>query len=333
VLRRALELVVLLVPLAWLARTVDLRATLGELTTVRLEPLLLAALGIGVSVEVGVLRWRLLLEAYGSDRPPSLPTLTRHNLASLYFNLLPGAVGGDLFRAYRVRDAAGGLATSLLVAFVDRLCGLVGLLLLVGLGALMGTGSPDPRVSALATSAVVLTSALALAVLLAPWLPARSPRLRALLERAPGPLAALGTLRPPRSAARLLLAVASSMVTQGAVVVALVCVLRAVLPTVSIGALLPVAPWVVLLIFAPLTPMGLGQRELVFVELWGLAGVPREAALGASILYLALGLLYALAGGATFAVERLRARRDSHAKAPAANSSVNTAPDAKRNPR
>jgi uncharacterized membrane protein YbhN (UPF0104 family) len=309
--RRALEVLATLGPLLWILWSVDLRGTLRHLATPALAPLLLTIAALGVSVLVGVVRWRLLLKAYGSAPLPPLTVLTRHTMASLYFNLLPGAVGGDLVRAYRVKDAAGSLANSLMVGFVDRLCGLVGLMLLVGAMALLGAGSPNARFAGLAIGTTIVTLLLAVAATVAPWLPARSPWLNRWLSRAPAPLCSLRALRPPSSAAPLLLAAVASLVTQGAVMVALVAVVLAVAPASDVLRMLPVAPWIVLLIFAPLTPLGLGQRELVFVELWAMAGVSRDSALGASVLYLAVGLLYALSGGLVLLFERLSRQRQS----------------------
>jgi uncharacterized protein (TIRG00374 family) len=154
-----------------------------------------------------------------------------------------------------------------------------------------------------------LATALAVLVALGLGLVARSPRLRAALERAPRPIRALAALRPPRSRWRLVAALFSSLLTQGAVVVALILVVLAVHPALELGPALAVAPFIVLSIFVPITPAGVGQRELAFVELWSLVGVPRNAALGASLLYLAIGLIYAAIGGVILLLER--GRRDA----------------------
>jgi uncharacterized protein (TIRG00374 family) len=107
----------------------------------------------------------------------------------------------------------------------------------------------------------------------------------------------------------LVAALFSSLLTQGAVVVALILVVLAVHPALELGPALAVAPFIVLSIFVPITPAGVGQRELAFVELWSLVGVPRNAALGASLLYLAIGLIYAAVGGVILLLER--GRRDA----------------------
>jgi uncharacterized membrane protein YbhN (UPF0104 family) len=200
------------------------------------------------------------------------------------------------------------MAGALLVAVVDRLCGLLGLLGLGALASALGASSPDPRLSLLSRWTWLLATTLAVLVALGLGLIGRSPRLQAALERAPRPIRALAALRPPRSRWRLLAALFSSLLTQGAVVLALVLVVLAVYPALELGPALSLAPWIVLLIFVPITPAGIGQRELVFVELWSLAGVPRNAALGASLLYLAIGLIYAGIGGLLLLLER--GRRD-----------------------
>ncbi len=308
-LLRWLQLLLAVVPLLWVAHSVDLSGALTRLGHSDLSLWLLAVALSGVAQLAASLRWRVLFRAYGIDPVPSFKTLLAHYLAGIYFNLLPGGVGGDVARAYRTRDLTGGMVNSLLVVFVDRLCGLVGLLGLVALGAATGARSPDPRVALLGQLTLGLAVFLTLAVLSAPWLPEWFPRAAAWLRRGPRPIASLLQLRRPKHPCLLLLGSLISLVTQGAILVSLLVLLRAVDPSADVQRALPVAPWVILLIFAPITPMGLGQRELVFVELWSLVGISREAALGASVLALTVTLVYSLLGGLVLVGERLARER------------------------
>src|ERR1700754_4554946 len=66
---------------------------------------LLGSLGLlYAAVVIGFFRWIVLLRAYGAQRMPSYAEAVRVFCGALFWNLLPGAVGGDLYRAYATRN-------------------------------------------------------------------------------------------------------------------------------------------------------------------------------------------------------------------------------------
>src|ERR1700759_566422 len=81
----------------------------------------------------GTLRWSLLLRAYGAETPPSLAYLFRLQLIGLFYNMMPGAVGGDVLRGVVSRHAFGpdGMSAGLAVVLIERVFGLLALMLLV----------------------------------------------------------------------------------------------------------------------------------------------------------------------------------------------------------
>jgi len=230
--------------------------------------------------------------------------MLRHNFVAMYFSLLPGGVGAEVVRAWRTRAAAGGLVRAAMVVFVDRLTGLVGLLLIVGLEGLVASTSAVPGVATLTRVAAALALVLAVLALGVPWLPQIVPGLRSGLERLPHFLRPIADVQPLREPAKLLLAVALSVGTQGAAIATIMTLLLGVAPATDFDSALRVAPFVVLLTFVPLTPLGFGQRELVFLGLWGAAGVSAAAAIGSSILVLLVGILVCLVGGGVLLWER-----------------------------
>ncbi len=117
--------------IAWLVRGGSL--DVGALRILVDRPSLLAA-DIGLFVFgafVSTLRYRVLLELAAVR--VGLGTLFRLQMTAFFFNVvIPGNVGGDLVKAlYVARDAPREKRTTiLLLAFVDRLLGLTGLVLM-----------------------------------------------------------------------------------------------------------------------------------------------------------------------------------------------------------
>ena len=76
-----------------------------------------------------------------------------------------------------------------------------------------------------------------------------------------------------------------------------VLVLLPLAPAVPLVTCLKVIPAIVLAMFVPVTPAGIGQRELAFQLILGMIGVSPTASLAASLVYGALGLCLAGIGG------------------------------------
>jgi uncharacterized protein (TIRG00374 family) len=76
-------------------------------------------------------RWQLLLRAQGAQVP--LRPLAISYLVGIFFNsFLPGIMSGDAIRGIDASPRLDGLSTSFLVIFVERLTGMIALLLLAG---------------------------------------------------------------------------------------------------------------------------------------------------------------------------------------------------------
>jgi len=135
---RLLRLVVSLSLLGWLLAKVDY-ASLGRiLARADLEWLLLPHLLTLITFSCCVVKWRLLLRAQGLV--VSTQSLARYYLVGLFFsNFLPSNVGGDVVRATMLTRRAGGrwwtvAGSSVLI---ERLTGLFGLFLMLGLGIVL----------------------------------------------------------------------------------------------------------------------------------------------------------------------------------------------------
>jgi len=118
-------------------------------------PQVAAALAIIVSqCLVGSYRWKLLNEIKSECKLPFLK-IVKLTWIGLFFNsILPGAVTGDLIKVVYAKDLAPNITKTFLVTSVimDRIIGLIGLLLLLGIFSIYGYSELvglSPQISAL----------------------------------------------------------------------------------------------------------------------------------------------------------------------------------------
>lgn len=95
-------------------------------------------------VLLATLRWWVLMRARGI--PVGLGRVGRLALAGYFFNLcMPGTTGGDVMKAYYAAKGTRQRADAVVSIGIDRLCGLVGLALLVGIIGLFSLHDPMIR--------------------------------------------------------------------------------------------------------------------------------------------------------------------------------------------
>jgi glycosyltransferase 2 family protein len=238
----------------------------------------------------GTLRWSLLLSAYGAARLPPLLYLFRLQLIGLFYNMMPGAVGGDLLRGVVSRHAFGpqGMSAGLIVVLVERVFGLLALLLLVisvlSFHPVYGLELPAWLLALLMLASVGALAGIALARRLAPHLPAW------LAQRA----AALPGLSRP---GMFVLALLMSVANQALVGVMGHLTIVPLAPQVSLLDSLVLSPLAFAAIFFPLTVAGAGTRDAAMIALYGYLGVSRESALSASLQILVAYIAVAAIGG------------------------------------
>lgn len=300
-----LRLGLLLLPALWLSQRVDLRDAVlqaGQLGGWHFAAAVATQL---VSLGIVALRWGWLLEGAGAvrERLPGLAALFRHTLVGQYYALLPSGLVGEAVRAGRVAAALPTPVATYAVLLVDRLAGLAGLALfaLAALLVLPDVGAPVLRLATLGGAVLILLGVAGVLVL------ARLPRVQSWEPRRE-----LRPLRPLRVAAQHVgqvhnvgRATLAAVVTQ---LLAAFVVAHLLLPLeseASVGACALAVPAVTLATIVPVTPAGLGQREVAFVSFFGLVGVRGAGVVSASLLLLAVNVTIGALGGALLAAEHL----------------------------
>jgi uncharacterized membrane protein YbhN (UPF0104 family) len=271
----------------WLARASagDLLAALGRISPrAVVVALALSFLALGV----GALRWQVLLRVYGAVTVPPLGLLLRAYLEGVFFNtFLPANVGGDVLRAHVTRRAFPGVAGAYLVVAIERLFGLAGLCLLA---SAMLLAHPIPGLEAgpwLAALGSLVALGAAASPVLARWAGGRLPgRLGELTRRVP-------EVRRP---GLLVLVLILSLGTQTLVALTGHALVASLQPAVTVADSLVRVPAALATTYLP-TIAGLGAREAAFVVLFRGAGVSEADATGASLAFLGVQLVVALAGG------------------------------------
>jgi glycosyltransferase 2 family protein len=272
------------------------------------EPLLIVA-GFLLTVcllIVSAFRWRVFLDALDIQLRPG--TAVRLTLVGAFFNaFLPTGVGGDAYKAVRVREANAGLAGGFASVLLDRLSGIVALALMCILASIVAI------VRSSTTALVLIGLAVSVGVLILgallfifgerlvgggrrAWFGLR-PRLRRMLE------AAAGAIRDPSTVSRSLIL---ALLGQAFAVAAYVSLAQSldlgIAPgVIALGLLVATVAAAV-----PVTVNGLGIREAVWVWSLGLYEVGRGKALAYALVVLGValatsalgGVIYALGGGA-----------------------------------
>lgn len=234
-------------------------------------PLLLAGLAAFVPmVFIGSLRWTVLMRARGIGAT-YLRSL-RLTMAGLFFNLcMPGTTGGDLMKAYYAAKGTKQRADAVVSVVIDRVCGMIGLVLLVGLLGLLSLN--DPMIRKLT---IGMWAGLAGLVLFATLYTSPTLRAKLRLGRLVGKVPGAGVLRKIDALVAayrnhikaLLTAIAMSLPIHVCLATSMALAGYALGIDKPMLALLGTIPVVLMLWSMPVSgPLGLGPLEFVAVHL------------------------------------------------------------------
>jgi uncharacterized membrane protein YbhN (UPF0104 family) len=287
-----LRIVVTLAAFAWILTHVDVAAIVDAARRVPIAAFALSCVLVAANLVVSATRWRAMLEAYGAVTIPHFARLVRLNFVGFFYNTwLPGGLGGDAVRGVASREAFGehGATGALAVVFVERVLGLVGMLVVVAATSAVAplpagnqTAITWASVGGVAVGAIVI-GALASGPRLAPFLP--------------GPLKTIASRLPPiRRAGPFTVAVLLSLATQTLGAVTGHVIIHALAPDIAMTSSLVAIPLAMATAFLPFLVGGTGAREMVFVALYGPLGMSTADATAAGLLCYAGQLVVGLFG-------------------------------------
>jgi glycosyltransferase 2 family protein len=291
--------------LAWTTGPRDLWNTLR---LIHPAALLVSISLVGLALLVGVVRWRIVLDAQGLHLP--LGRATRISFVAQFFNsFLLGSTGGDLIKAYyAARETHHKKTEAATTVFVDRLVGLWSMLLFASLmmapNYAMLRASRDVGVPALCILAML--GALSVMLALAFWggVSKGFPQARMYLRRLPKAEVLERALDSCRQFGKqrsfLLKSIAISLMINVIWVVQIIVLGQGLGLSIPPMALFVIVPVIFCISALPLTPNGLGVRENLFVLMLAVIKVPKTAALSVSLIASAQGLFWSLVGGVIY---------------------------------
>lgn len=277
---------VLLIVLVRSIGTGDVAHSLSRVTV----PSMIALLAVsGALILVSVIKWRAFLRLFAPV--PSVWRLSELYLVGYFVNLfLPSRVGGDLVRSLSLARP-GGRAETLVCTFLERLTGLLAMLLIACGGLLVTHQSRPITLIVLLLAAAGWGGAAALWVGIPPrWFPWA--RISSVIERMERSLAAVRGATPVLIQSMIL-----SLLFHGLTVVNTQVAAWAIgAPPIAFGDLFVVLPLILLLGSIPLTPQGLGVQEGMWVFFLGQIGVSPADSLAISFVLRAKSYLLGMVG-------------------------------------
>ena len=298
--------------LFWLGRKFG--GSLAQLKGVEPAQLWIAVLLFAASTVLGALQWAMLLW-HGGVRMRFAGLLRLYWIGMFCSNFLPSSVGGDVVKIADVAVSEGGVARTIAATVLDRLLGLLTLVILAfAWGAYLGGRNPAgipwwllavAALPVLGTLALLLSrrlSQLLIRAIRALSKGARGQRITSLAEQ----FAAF------RLAPGLLFRVlALSLLVQGLRISTHLAVARELgwpLDIQRVAEFFVVIPVLALAIVLPVSFNGLGLRELVATRIMPQIGIGAEAAVTLQLSTYLVQVAVSLVGGVLFAIELSRGR-------------------------
>jgi len=245
-------------------------------------------------------RWLKLLSPLDPrQRPPVMAVMRVFFVSTFLGTFLPASVGGDALRAYGLsREGVGGV-DALASVVMDRLLGVVSILLVACAGAFLARDLVDIRLLLPALALLSGACGLALSMIFSArmagvvaWLIGRLPRGQGTAQRL-----AIAIQRYSAYRADLV------NVLAGSVAVQILRVLQTYYLGLALGLTLPLViyfalvPIILLIVLMPITINGIGTAQAGFVWLFGRAGTSSAAAFALSVLFLGIAVVGNLPGG------------------------------------
>jgi glycosyltransferase 2 family protein len=244
-------------------------------------------------------RWLTLLTPLDPAHRPPLATVMRIFFVSTFVGtFLPASVGGDAVRAYGLSKEGVAGVDAVASVLMDRLLGVISILLVAVAGAVLARDLIDIRVLFPALAVLTILCFAALTVVFSPRVASTC---AGILTRLP---------RGQDAGRRLVTAIQRYADFHGAMTNVLLCsigvqILRVLQTyflglalglTVALSVYFALVPIILLIVLMPITINGIGTTQAGFVWLFGRAGVSEAASFALSVLFLAIAVVGNLPG-------------------------------------
>lgn len=251
-------------------------------------------------------RWLTLLAPLDPGRRPPLGTIMRIFFVSTFVGtFLPASVGGDAVRAYGLSKEGVGGVDAVASVLMDRLLGVVSILMVAIAGAVLARDLIDIRALFPAFAVLALACAAALAVVFSPRAAVAVAGVLALLPR--GRETGTRLVTAIQRYATLHLPMANVLLCSIAVQVLRVlqtyCLGLALGLAVPLGVYFALVPIILLIVLMPITINGIGTTQAGFVWLFGRAGVASAPAFALSVLFLGIAVVGNLPGAVLYLIK------------------------------
>lgn len=311
-----LKVVITLALVYWLFTKLEDPAQLWhQLVNANKGLLLIATICYTGAVATGAVKWGILLRSAGIEL--AQPQLFRYQwIAEFFNNFLPGAVGGDFVRGITLASDTKRRADALTSVLIDRFIGLMVFTLSATFASISvlvwghPNGTPfvgDQRFymsiiaigSGLVTLALLSLVAILLSRRLKQWIDQILLRLPLLHRLSPHWQRLAVSFNVHRSAAGALIRSAcGSLIIVFLTSATLWLVAEAIQPaSVSFLEMLVVNPMIVFALIAPLSPGGLGVRQISLAYLFLLIGASYDLGAAVGVLQQLLAYLVSIPGG------------------------------------
>ncbi|WP_215882863.1 lysylphosphatidylglycerol synthase transmembrane domain-containing protein [Acidithiobacillus sulfurivorans] len=132
-----LQIVFTIGVLFWLLHNTNWQSLSQRFAEIRPWWFVAAMASYALNLSVSVIRWRIILLAM--ERTAPILWLLRLNWVGAYFNqVLPGAVSGDVIRAWYTRHQTGSMPLALAAVFGDRFMGMGALIVIAAVAFALG---------------------------------------------------------------------------------------------------------------------------------------------------------------------------------------------------
>ena len=232
-------------------------------------------------------------------RPPIGIVMRIFFVSTFVGTFLPASVGGDAMRAYALSKEGVTGVDAVASVIVDRLLGVVSILIVAIAGAVLARDLIDIRALFPAFALLIVLCAVALAVVFSPRAAAAAARLLAIFPRGRQIGSKLVTAIQRYASLHLPMSnvLLCSIAVQVLRVLQTYCLGLALGIAVPLGVYFALVPIVLLIVLMPITINGIGTTQAGFVWLFGRAGVGSGPAFALSILFLGIAVVGNLPGG------------------------------------